>query len=393
MIVKQRRDARGLSCSGSSAAVPGIATGSRGAASSRRACWGSAGWPVPDLLNSGRGRGRRVRREAERHPLLAERRPRPHGDLGPQARRPERFPRPVRRHPHEPPGRPVRRAPARAGERMDRLAILRTVNHGTGDHTKGNHWMLTGYEGPAFNAPDNEVQRRPSIGSAVARLRAPESAGAAALRGRAPPPRRDRQPLPLRGLPRRLRQPVHRRVRPERPEVPGQEPDAAQAESRSAGWRTAAACSRRWTGSAATPTRGSATSTPTTSAPSTCSPAGRGPAFDIAAEPAMLRDRYGRHTFGQSALLARRLVEAGAPFVTVNCVPWDHHGTARSSRPRRGPQADPAARPGDRRPDRRPDRARPVRLDAGRGDGRVRPDPADEHATPAATTGARRSAC
>jgi len=27
--------------------------------------------------------------------------------------------------------------------RMDRLAILRAVNHGTGDHTKGNHWMLT----------------------------------------------------------------------------------------------------------------------------------------------------------------------------------------------------------------------------------------------------------
>ena len=44
---------------------------------------------------------------------------------------------------------------------MDRLAIVRSVNHGTGDHTKGNHWMLTGYEGPAFNAPDNQVQRRP----------------------------------------------------------------------------------------------------------------------------------------------------------------------------------------------------------------------------------------
>ena len=40
-----------------------------------------------------------------------------------------------------------------------------------------------------------------------------------------------------------------------------------------------------------------------------------------------MRDRYGRHTFGQSALLARRLVEAGVTFVTVNCVPWDHHGT------------------------------------------------------------------
>ena len=50
-------------------------------------------------------------------------------------------------------------------------------------------------------------------------------------------------------------------------------------------------------------------------------------AFDIGAEPPIVRDRYGRHTFGQSALLARRLVEAGVPFVTVNCVPWDHHGT------------------------------------------------------------------
>src|SRR5438093_5596838 len=29
----------------------------------------------------------------------------------------------------------------------DRLALLRSVNHGSGDHTKANHWMLTGYEG------------------------------------------------------------------------------------------------------------------------------------------------------------------------------------------------------------------------------------------------------
>src|SRR3954465_14984950 len=51
--------------------------------------------------------------------------------------------------------------------RMDRLSIVRSVNHGTGDHTKANHWMLTGYEGPAFNAPDNQIQRRPAIGAAV----------------------------------------------------------------------------------------------------------------------------------------------------------------------------------------------------------------------------------
>ena len=51
-------------------------------------------------------------------------------------------------------------------------------------------------------------------------------------------------------------------------------------------------------------------------------------AFDISAEPDSLRDGYGRHTFGQSALLARRLVERGVTFVTVNTQPWDHHGTA-----------------------------------------------------------------
>jgi hypothetical protein len=40
-------------------------------------------------------------------------------------------------------------------------------------------------------------------------------------------------------------------------------------------------------------------------------------AFDLAAEPAAVRERYGWHHFGQSCLLARRLVEAGVPLVTV----------------------------------------------------------------------------
>src|SRR5436190_2731333 len=40
-------------------------------------------------------------------------------------------------------------------------------------------------------------------------------------------------------------------------------------------------------------------------------------AFDLSEEPAKLRDAYGRHTYGQSCLLARRLVEAGTKFVTV----------------------------------------------------------------------------
>jgi hypothetical protein len=44
-------------------------------------------------------------------------------------------------------------------------------------------------------------------------------------------------------------------------------------------------------------------------------------AFDLAREPASLRDRYGRHRSGQALLLARRLVEAGVPYVNVI---WNH---------------------------------------------------------------------
>lgn len=46
------------------------------------------------------------------------------------------------------------------------------------------------------------------------------------------------------------------------------------------------------------------------------SPAARA-AFDLETEPAPIRERYGRHRHGQSALLARRLVEAGSRLVTV----------------------------------------------------------------------------
>lgn len=48
-------------------------------------------------------------------------------------------------------------------------------------------------------------------------------------------------------------------------------------------------------------------------------------AFDLSREDPRLRDRYGRHTWGQSVLLARRLIEAGARFVTVHFGGWDHH--------------------------------------------------------------------
>jgi hypothetical protein len=57
-------------------------------------------------------------------------------------------------------------------------------------------------------------------------------------------------------------------------------------------------------------------------------------AFDLSKEPEKIRDRYGRTRFGQSCLLARRLIEAGVRFVTVNMfetvfdeITWDIHGS------------------------------------------------------------------
>ena len=52
-------------------------------------------------------------------------------------------------------------------------------------------------------------------------------------------------------------------------------------------------------------------------------------AFDLSDEPAHIHKLYGGHRWGQSALLARRLVEAGVSFVTINTAPdslcWDWH--------------------------------------------------------------------
>ncbi len=47
--------------------------------------------------------------------------------------------------------------------------------------------------------------------------------------------------------------------------------------------------------------------------------------FDLTQEPPEMRDRYGRTQIGQSLLAARRLVEYGVPYITVNMSGWDSH--------------------------------------------------------------------
>ena len=63
-------------------------------------------------------------------------------------------------------------------------------------------------------------------------------------------------------------------------------------------------------------------------------------AFDIGSEDPKLRERYGRTSWGQSTLLARRLVEAGATFVTCHFGGWDHHWNLEAGMLRYLPQID-----------------------------------------------------
>ena len=120
-------------------------------------------------------------------------------------------------------------------------------------------------------------------------------------------------------------------------------------------------------------------------------------AFDIDKEDPQLRDRYGRHNWGQSTLLARRLVEAGSTFVTVHFGGWDHHWDLKAGYENYLPQVDSAVAGAVHRPGR----ARPAGHDAGGAVRRVQPHAEDERrrqrrraaaawARPAATTGATR---
>ena len=210
---------------------------------------------------------------------------------------------------------------------MEHLSIVRTVHHGSGDHTKSNHWMLTGFEGPAFNAPDFMQQRRPAMGSVVSRLRGANRPGmppyvgiphlrggtdnffhfAAYLGGGANPFIVNSDP----NLPDYRVRNLH--LAPEltfeRLEDRRGLLQSVDAVRRFEDRRTADLGEHYGRAMEMMTSREVAA------------------AFDVSRESNTVRDRYGRHTFGQSALVARRLIESGVTFVTVNCVPWDHHGT------------------------------------------------------------------
>ncbi|MBP9224838.1 MAG: DUF1501 domain-containing protein [Verrucomicrobiales bacterium] len=63
--------------------------------------------------------------------------------------------------------------------------------------------------------------------------------------------------------------------------------------------------------------------------------------FDLSKEKPELRDRYGRHTFGQDCLAARRMVESGVPYIVINYPGgWDTHSNHFQTMGKQAPQLD-----------------------------------------------------
>jgi hypothetical protein len=65
-----------------------------------------------------------------------------------------------------------------------------------------------------------------------------------------------------------------------------------------------------------------------------------GKVFDLSQEKDEMKERYGRNTFGQSCLVARRLVERGIPFISINSQGWDTHRQHFQAMRQKLPQLD-----------------------------------------------------
>jgi len=217
------------------------------------------------------------------------------------------------------------------GEHLPRLAqcanqysLIRSFRHHNSDHGAADHYMLTGYfPQPGFNPNLNPNNTRPSHGSIIARKLGPRgsvppyvclpkvhpSAGSAYLGPTAAPFGIDADP--------------------NAPDftVPDVLPPTTIAADRLDDRRALLARIDRFQKQTERKANRGAESVGVfqRKAFEMLTSAATKEAFDIHREPAKLRDEYGRHSLGQSCLMARRLVEAGVRCVTIDHANWDTH--------------------------------------------------------------------
>ena len=205
-----------------------------------------------------------------------------------------------------------------SARQMDKFSILRSVTHPDSGHESASHYLLTGYR-PTNDIPSNEV---PSYGSIVAKERGPRRAGLPAYLAVPTPPRSTAaaylgvayNPFAVGGDPNAANFSVKNLTLPNgvsMSRLDGRRNlldsiDTLRRDSDQTGMMDGLDAFTR------------------KAFEMVVSPAAQ-KAFDIRQEPDTVRDLYGRNSLGQSMLLARRLVEAGVTFVTVNAGGWDTH--------------------------------------------------------------------
>lgn len=209
----------------------------------------------------------------------------------------------------------------RQAQLMDRLSLVRSVHHENGIHAPSAHWMQTGYFGPTLA---RIAAQKPSFGSVISR----------SLGSRNPP-----MPAYV-SMPRSEAFGYQGAVYLGKAYNPFEviaDPNAANFQvpnlSLPGGLTVRSVDSRRGllksfdTLPRDVDSNGAMDGLDTFKRQALEMVAGENmrSAFDLSKEDARLRDRYGRHRYGQSALLARRLIEAGARCVNINTGNWDHH--------------------------------------------------------------------
>ncbi len=198
---------------------------------------------------------------------------------------------------------------------MDKVALIRSLHHRTGaTHENGQRWMMTGHD---FNADSV----RPHSGSVISRVFGPK--GDLPANVILPGPIGNTGAGPLHGQTAAYlgsaHEPFFLNADPARPDFRVADLEVPKDQS---GFRLDA---RRRLLSQLDDLQRRAETTSTQTHDSAyerafrllTSPKAKA-TFDLNREPADLRDRYGRNTFGQSCLLARRLIENGVRYVTVN---------------------------------------------------------------------------
>ncbi len=212
----------------------------------------------------------------------------------------------------------------RLAQQAHRFSLLRSFTHSDSNHGPADHWMLTGYAARAgFNPNLKPNNQYPSIGSIVAKTLGP--------RGSIPPyvclPRMHPSGGPAYLGPTAA--PFVVDADPNSPDfsVPDLLPPISVDSSRLGSRRELLQTVDRYAQSREAEANADVNTTRTfrEKAFSLMVSSQTKQAFDIEAESTSLRDEYGRHSMGQSCLMARRLVEAGVRCVTIDHTNWDTH--------------------------------------------------------------------